>query len=142
VFSETERRRFRRLTTLAAVLAYLLVVSGNIVRVTGSGLGCPDWPFCYGSPIPTADSTAIIEMAHRFFAASVSVLVVGICVVTLRRRFSPRLMALSAPALGPPAVQNILRALPVLVKLAWWNVAPPPGVGMLVLVTMGVVCLQ
>ncbi|MBK8835872.1 MAG: COX15/CtaA family protein [Anaerolineae bacterium] len=52
MFSESERLRFRRLTTLAAVLAYLLVVSGNIVRVTDSGLGCPDWPFCYGSPFP------------------------------------------------------------------------------------------
>ena len=59
MFSETERLRFRRLTTLAAVLAYFLVVSGNIVRVTDSGLGCPDWPFCYGSPIPTASSPPV-----------------------------------------------------------------------------------
>jgi heme A synthase len=81
-------------------------------------------------------------MAHRFFAASVSVLVIGICAATLRRRFSPRLMALSALALGTLATQIILGALTVWLKLAWWTVAAHLGMGMLVLGAMVVMAWE
>ena len=50
--------RFRKLTLFTAIVTYALVVLGGIVRVTGSGLGCPDWPLCYGQPLPSQQTEA------------------------------------------------------------------------------------
>ena len=55
------------LATVAAVLA--LVVLGGVVRVTGSGLGCPDWPLCHGRVVPPLRTDAIIEYSHRLVAS-------------------------------------------------------------------------
>lgn len=70
---------FRRLTVLAAVATYLLIVAGGVVRVTGSGLGCGDkdqWPFCRGQWLPPLEQTALIEFTHRWVAAAATFLVV------------------------------------------------------------------
>jgi heme A synthase len=48
---------------------FVLVIIGGVVRVTGSGLGCPDWPLCYGRLLPPLEYTAIIEYTHRFVAS-------------------------------------------------------------------------
>src|SRR5450756_1832163 len=56
---------FRRLAVLTAVFAYLQIALGGVVRVTGSGLGCPDWPLCHGRPYPPANLNSIIEYSHR-----------------------------------------------------------------------------
>ncbi|MBV8445564.1 MAG: heme A synthase [Candidatus Dormibacteraeota bacterium] len=57
---------FRRLAVATAVLVYLLIVMGGIVRVTGSGLGCADsWPSCNGSLLPAATPQSVIEFLHR-----------------------------------------------------------------------------
>ena len=57
------------LATATAICVFLLVVIGGVVRVTESGLGCPDWPLCYGKLLPPAEYTAIIEYTHRFVAS-------------------------------------------------------------------------
>src|SRR5690242_21867521 len=56
---------FRRLAFTTALFAYLQIAVGGLVRVSGSGLGCPDWPLCHGRPYPSADIHSIIEYSHR-----------------------------------------------------------------------------
>jgi protoheme IX farnesyltransferase len=56
----------------AAIATFLLIVIGGIVRVTGSGLGCPDWPTCFGRLLPPPQIEAQIEFSHRFWASAVT----------------------------------------------------------------------
>jgi protoheme IX farnesyltransferase len=112
-----------KLTLLTAVLTYFLVIVGNIVRITGSGLGCPDWPFCYGYLLPSANSKAIIEMAHRYFAGIVSILIGAIALLHFRWRLHERFFKLCTLTLAVLAVQILLGALTVWSLLHEWSVA-------------------
>jgi cytochrome c oxidase assembly protein subunit 15 len=78
----------RRLAWLALALAYLQIVFGAIVRITGSGLGCGDhWPKCNGSWFPPHDRIdLIIEITHRYIAAGLSVAIVALIVVAWIKR--------------------------------------------------------
>ena len=58
-------KTIRLLLIATIILALVQVVLGITVRVTGSGLGCPDWPTCYGNWIPPLRFDSIIEYAHR-----------------------------------------------------------------------------
>jgi protoheme IX farnesyltransferase len=72
-----------------AVVTYALVVLGGVVRVSGSGLGCPDWPLCHGRPYPPLELHAIIEYSHRTTASLTSLLVVltaAVALIAWRRR--------------------------------------------------------
>jgi cytochrome c oxidase assembly protein subunit 15 len=74
-------RRHRYLLLTASVLTYLLITMGGTVCVTGSGLGCPDWPGCYGQIIPPMRIDAIIEYLHRFIAALTSPFIIAAAIV-------------------------------------------------------------
>src|SRR5262245_20851509 len=62
------KRTFRSLATTTVVLTLLLIAWGGIVRATGSGDGCPDWPTCFGRWIPRAEYHTLIEYTHRLLA--------------------------------------------------------------------------
>ena len=81
-------RVLRRLGLTALTLAYLQIVFGAIVRITGSGLGCGDhWPDCYGSFTPANRGLGLlIEISHRYGAAILSIAVVALALAAFLAR--------------------------------------------------------
>jgi heme a synthase len=64
----------------------LIVLTGAAVRLTGSGLGCPNWPKCYGSAYPPLNSHAVIEFSNRLITFPVSIAAGAAWLLALRRR--------------------------------------------------------
>lgn len=139
----TPLRRRQALTLLTLFLTFDLVLFGAFTRLTDSGLGCPDWPGCYGSASPlgakaeiTAAQSAMptgpvthgkawIEMIHRYLASSVGVLILVLAALTWldKRR---RMVGVVQPVLSPwwptatlvwVCIQGAFGALTVTMKL-------------------------
>jgi cytochrome c oxidase assembly protein subunit 15 len=84
-FTLTPRQYFV-VASMALVSLVAIILTGAAVRLTGSGLGCPDWPKCYGSAVPPLESHALIEYANRLFTAIVGIAVIAASVLAWRRR--------------------------------------------------------
>ncbi|MDT7562353.1 MAG: heme a synthase [Pseudonocardiales bacterium] len=116
---------------LAAVVAQAgISVTGSVVRVTGSGLGCPDWPTCFpDSLVPDARQDVAllhqwVEFGNRLLVGVVSVVALGCLVAALAIR--PRTRRLTLLAAAMPAgvlAQAVIGGVTVLMGLAWWTVA-------------------
>jgi heme o synthase len=111
-------KAFRVLSVATAVVTYALVVLGGVVRVSGSGLGCPDWPLCHGRLLPPLNLHAIIEYSHRTTASLTSALVVLTAAVALMAWRKRRDIVIPATvALGLLIVQVVLGAITVRLEL-------------------------
>jgi protoheme IX farnesyltransferase len=70
--------RFQKLSLTTTALTAVLIGVGGLVRASGSGLGCPDWPLCHGAPVPPAGNIqAAIEYSHRITASIVGAFVLA-----------------------------------------------------------------
>jgi heme a synthase len=78
--------QYARVAYLALGALTLIVLSGAAVRLTGSGLGCPDWPKCYGNAYPPLNTHALIEYSNRAITFPVSIAAGAAWVLAIRRR--------------------------------------------------------
>jgi len=114
---------FRLLARIAAVICLIVVVLGAWVRLTDAGLGCPDWPGCYGQMVvpehpgaadafpdkPLESGKAWREMIHRYAAGSLGLLVLALAVTAVARRNRPgQPVALPLVLLGLVIFQALL----------------------------------
>ena len=121
--SERAQIIFRVVVVAAVVAAFGQVTLGGVVRVTDSGLGCPDWPLCYGQIIPPFSVPTMIEYSHRLSASVLSLFVLGTAVLAwLQFRENRVVIFSSIAALVLVVVAAILGGITVLTELEWWVV--------------------
>jgi len=125
----------RRVFLLAAIFAYLQIALGGVVRVTGSGLGCPDWPLCQGRPYPPANLNAIIEYSHRTVGAITGVLIIATVVAAwaVFRTKRPAVAWLATASVLAVSVEGALGGVVVVSELKPWLVAVHLGLAMIIL---------
>jgi heme A synthase len=126
---------FRRLAVLTAGFAYLQIALGGVVRVSGSGLGCPDWPLCHGRPYPPADVHAIIEYSHRAVGSATGVLIIATVILAwvVWRTRRPIVAWLATASLIGVVGEGLLGAGVVANELASWLVLIHLGLAMVIL---------
>ncbi|VVD92239.1 cytochrome C oxidase subunit I [Pandoraea aquatica] len=104
VLLRRDANKYRKLAWVTTFLTLDLIMFGGFTRLTDSGLGCPDWPGCYGTSSPFAAHADIhaaqlmlpsgpvtfvkawIEMIHRYFAMAVGVLIITLMVMAWVKR--------------------------------------------------------
>lgn len=122
---EVTPERYRKIAAVALLALVFIVLTGVSVRLTGSGLGCPDWPTCDGSRVVSEfrDTPEIIEFVNRMITGVVSVAVAA-AVLGARRRTPYRrdLVLLAWGLVAGVAAQIVLGGVTVLLELT------PPAV--------------
>jgi cytochrome c oxidase assembly protein subunit 15 len=102
----------------ALVLFTLIVISGAAVRLTGSGLGCPEWPRCNGTSVTPSDGHAYIEFSNRMITTPVSIAaLLCLAFALLRRPYRRDFTVLGALLAAGVLIQAVLGGVTVLTGL-------------------------
>lgn len=127
--------QYRRVALITLGALTLIVLTGAAVRLTGSGLGCPDWPRCYGKALPPISTHALIEFGNRALSGLVGVITVAAAVLAFTRRPFRRDLALLAVSLPLGVVaQAVLGGFTVREHLAPGFVMAHFGLSMIILI--------
>jgi len=118
-------RTFAKLSVASLVMVVLIVVTGAAVRLTGSGLGCPDWPSCYRTRLTAQLSFhPMVEFGNRMVTVVLTIVVAATVLAALRRRPWRRdLVWLSFGLVGGVVGQAVLGGIVVYTKLNPYLVA-------------------
>jgi cytochrome c oxidase assembly protein subunit 15 len=100
---------FRKIALISVLLALVVVVLGAYVRLSHAGLGCPDWPGCYGHLVGVPESITEIdnaneaypqrmvesdkawkEVIHRYFAGALGLLILALAIIGIKNRADPK----------------------------------------------------
>jgi cytochrome c oxidase assembly protein subunit 15 len=128
-------QQYRRVAYITLGALTLIVLTGAAVRLTGSGLGCPDWPKCSGRALPPISTHALIEFGNRTLSGIVGVVTVVAAVLAFTRRPFRRDLAVLAVVLPLGVVaQAVLGGFTVREHLAPGFVMAHFGLSMLVLI--------
>ncbi|HEX2096323.1 MAG TPA: COX15/CtaA family protein [Solirubrobacterales bacterium] len=112
-------RLYANVAAVALAALALIVLTGAAVRLTGSGLGCPDWPKCYGQTVPPLETHAVIEYGNRLLTGFVGLAVIAASALAwFRRPFRGHLALFGAMLPIGVLCQAILGALVVKYHLA------------------------
>src|SRR5437763_15290421 len=126
---------YARVTLVALAALSLIVLTGAAVRLTGSGLGCPDWPKCYGQAVAPLETHAIIEYGNRLISGLVGLAAVAAGALAFRRRPFRRDLAVLGVVLPVGVVaQAVLGGFTVRNHLAPGFVMGHFGLSMLILI--------
>jgi cytochrome c oxidase assembly protein subunit 15 len=126
VWTATGAHKYRKLAWVIAFFTFDLIVFGGFTRLTDSGLGCPDWPGCYGEAnpflahehiaaaealMPTGPVTkmkAWIEMIHRFLAMGIGLMIIVLMVASWIQWRRARAGSAARPSVHGPALPTVL----------------------------------
>jgi heme a synthase len=135
--------KFQAYAAFTTLLTFGVVILGGVVRVTDSGLGCPDWPRCHGSFIPPAQTEIWIEWSHRLAASVVGFLILVLAVAAWRtQRQNPVVIGAAAASLVVLVVQVVLGAITVREELPAEVVATHLVTGLALLSTLIVLTIS
>jgi len=128
-------RRYLTIAYVALGALTAIVLTGAAVRLTDSGLGCPDWPRCYGRAVPPLSFHSVVEYGNRVFSATVGLVVLGAFVAAFLRTPRRRDIIWIAALLPLGALaQGILGGFTVENELAPGFVMAHFGLSMLILI--------
>ena len=134
---------FRTVVVAAVIAAFGQVTLGGVVRVTDSGLGCPDWPLCYGQIIPPFSVPTMIEYSHRLSASVLGLFVAATTTLAwLNLRGNPVALWSAVAALFLVIVAAVLGGVTVLTELEWWVVLFHLGIAELLLACLIVAAIS